>query len=164
MRSGRMDRLITLREKVATTNSFGEEIITWIDLVKSADYVDGTYLVEGVLYQITATEEDHFGTGLEIYDLFVADGTETVDENNTVKTVTLPAQVWAERLELRGDERWGAAQVQANITCKYKIRYRDDVGPLDILIDADDREYNIHAVLELGRREGLELLVKARGE
>jgi SPP1 family predicted phage head-tail adaptor len=74
------------------------------------------------------------------------------------------AQVWAERLELRGGERWNAQQVVANITCKYRIRWRDDVGPLDRLADADGREYDIHAALELGRREGLELLVAARGE
>ena len=106
MRAGRMDRLITLKAKVVTTNDFGEEIEEWQDV----------------------------GT------------------------------IWAERLELRGNERWNAMQTVANITCKYRIRWRDDIGPLNMLVDADNREYDIHAVLEVGRREGLELLVKARGE
>ncbi|MFA5671756.1 MAG: head-tail adaptor protein, partial [Synergistaceae bacterium] len=121
-------------------------------------------LTAGTLYQVTATEEDHFGSGVVVYDTFTAAGTETCDDNNKVKPVTLPATVWAERLELRGDERWNAQQVVAGISCKYRIRYRDDVGPLDVLIDSDSREYDITAALELGRKEGLELIVSARGE
>jgi SPP1 family predicted phage head-tail adaptor len=164
MRSGRMDRLVTLKEKVITTNDFGEEVATWIDLVKVGAELSTDTLDVGTLYQITATETDHFGTDLVVNDVFTAAAETALDADNKVKPVTLPAQVWAERRELKGDERWGAAQVQANLTCKYRIRYRDDVGPMDILVDADGREYDIHAAPEIGRREGLELLVKARGE
>ena len=164
MRAGRMDKIITLREKVTSENAFGEPIETWIDLVQTGTEIATGTLTAGTLYQVTATEEDHFGSGVVVYDTFTAAGTETCDDNNKVKPVTLPAQVWAERLELRGDERWNAQQVVAGISCKYRIRYRNDVGPLDVLIDSDSREYDIEAALELGRKEGLELLVSARGE
>lgn len=164
MRAGRMDRIVTLYENTTTTNAFGEEIVTLIELVKvGAEKATGT-LTAGTLYQITATETNHFYTGCAVYDTFTAAGTETCDDNNKVKPVTLPATVWAERLELRGDERWNAMQVVASLSAKYRIRYRDDVGPLDVLIDSDSREYDISAALELGRKEGLELLVSARGE
>jgi SPP1 family predicted phage head-tail adaptor len=164
LRAGRMDRIITLYEKSITTNVFGEEIVTWIELVKVGTEIATGTLVAGTLYQVTVTEENHFGTGIVVYDVFTAVGTETCNASNKVKPVTLPATVWAERLELRGDERWNAQQVIASINCKYRVRYRDDVGPEDMLIDSDSKEYNIHAALELGRREGLELLVSARGE
>jgi len=164
MRAGRMDKIITLREKVTSENAFGEPIETWIDLVQTGTEIATGTLTAGTLYQVTATEEDHFGSGVVVYDTFTAAGTETCDDNNKVKPVTLPATVWAERLELRGDERWNAQQVVAGISCKYRIRYRDDVGPLDVLIDSDSREYDITAALELGRKEGLELIVSARGE
>lgn len=106
MRTGRMDRVVTLRGKTTAPNDYGEEVATWSDI----------------------------------------------------------ATVWAERLELRGDERWNAQQVVAKIACKYRIRYRTDVDAIDILVDSDGREYDIQAVLEIGRREGLELICSARGE
>jgi SPP1 family predicted phage head-tail adaptor len=73
------------------------------------------------------------------------------------------ATVWAQRLELTGAERWNAEQVVAQIACKYRIRYRTDITVLHRLKDGT-REYDIHAVLEIGRHEGLELVVSARGE
>ncbi len=164
MRSGRMDRIVTLKEKVTTENDFGEEIITWIELVKVGTEIAIGTLTAGTLYQITATEVDHFGVDLVIYDTFTAAGTETCDASNKVKPVTLPATVWAERLELRGDERWNAQQVVAGLACKYRIRYRDDVGPLDVLTDSDSKEYDIQAALELGRKDGIELMCSTRGE
>jgi hypothetical protein len=33
-----------------------------------------------------------------------------------------------------------------------------------MLTDIDGTEYEIHAAIELGRREGIELIVSARGE
>lgn len=185
MRAGRRDRIVTLKEKVVTENDFGEPIEAWIDLVKVGDEIDSGILEDGILYQITATTNDYFGTGLEVYDIFTAvrrylltsdgeffltsDGEKFLtafvecDATNKVRPITLPAEIWAERLELRGAERWNAQQVVATMTCKYKILYRDDIGPLDILVDGS-REYDIKASLELGRREGLELICSARAE
>ena len=164
MRSGQMDKVVTLKEKIVTTNDYGEAIETWIPLVKVGTEISSGKLTIGVTYQITATTLNYFGTGRIKYDVFVATAETTLNDSNKVKIVSLPHQVWAERRELKGAEKWAAQQVVANIVCKYRIRFRDDVGPLDMLIDAAGKEYDIQAAIELGRREGLELTVTARGE
>ena len=164
MRAGRMDRIVTLYENVITENDFGEQIETEIELVKvGAEIATGT-LILGTLYQITKTEEDHFAAGLIVYDTFTAAGTETCDTDNKVKPVTLPATVWAERLELRGAERWSAQQVVATLTVKYRIRYRDDITAQCILVDDAGREYDLQPPIELGRKDGLELVCSVRSD
>ena len=164
MRAGRMDRLITLYSKITTENDFGEEVVVWIELVKTGVEIATGTLVVGTLYKITKTESSHFGTGLVIYDTFTAAGTETCNDDNKVKPVTLPATVWAERLELRGTERWNAQQVVASMVCKYRIRYRDDVTAQCMLIDDADREYDIQPPIELGRKDGIELVCSVRSD
>lgn len=72
-------------------------------------------------------------------------------------------QVWAERRELRGDERWAAQQVVGTRACRYRIRYRTDLAVDDRLVDGSDT-YNVHAIVELGRKEGLELTCTARDD
>ena len=164
MRAGRMDRTVTLKEKVTTENAFGEPIDLWIELVKVGTEIATGTLVLGTLYQITKTEEDHFAAGLIVYDTFTAAGTETCDADNKVKPVTLPATVWAERLELRGAERWSAQQVVATLTVKYRIRYRDDITAQCMLVDDAGREYDLQPPIELGRKDGLELICAARSD
>ena len=164
MRAGRMDRIVTLYENVITENDFGEQIETEIELVKVGTEIATGTLVLGTLYQITKTEEDHFAAGLIVYDTFTAAGTETCDTDNKVKPVTLPAKVWAERLELRGAERWNAQQVVASVSCKYRVRYRDDITAQCMLIDDAGREYDLQPPIELGRRDGIELICAARSD
>jgi len=53
MRAGRMDRLITIFEKITTENDFGEPIDTWIELVKVGTEIATGTLTAGTLYQIT---------------------------------------------------------------------------------------------------------------
>ena len=159
-----MDRIVTLYEMVTTENDFGEPIETEIELVKVGTEIATGTLILGTLYQITKTEEDHFGAGLVVYDTFTAAGTETCDTDNKVKPVTLPGTVWAERLELRGAERWSAQQVVATLTVKYRIRYRDDITAQCMLVDDDDREYDIQPPIELGRKDGLELVCSVRSD
>ena len=164
MRSGRLDRIITLFEKITTENDFGEEVVVWIELVKTGTEIATGTLVKGTLYQITLTEASHFGAGLVIYDTFTALGTETCNDNNKVKPVTLPATVWAERLELRGAERWSAQQVVATLTVKYRIRYRDDITAQCMLVDDAGREYDLQPPIELGRKDGIELVCSVRSD
>jgi len=164
MRAGRMDRTVTLKEKVTTENAFGEPIDLWIELVKVGTEIATGTLVLGTLYQITKTEEDHFAAGLIVYDTFTAAGTETCDADNKVKPVTLPATVWAERLELRGAERWSAQQVVSTLTVKYRIRYRDDITAQCMLVDDAGREYDLQPPIELGRKDGLELVCSVRSD
>ena len=164
MRAGRMDRIVTLYEMVTTENDFGEPIETEIELVKVGTEIATGTLILGTLYQITVTEADHFGAGLVVYDTFTAAGTETCDTDNKVKPVTLPGTVWAERLELRGAERWSAQQVVATLTVKYRIRYRDDITAQCMLVDDAGREYDLQPPIELGRRDGIELICSARSD
>jgi SPP1 family predicted phage head-tail adaptor len=86
------------------------------------------------------------------------------DYGEEIPTWTDLAKVWAERRELRGAERWQAQQTVAKVQVKYFIYYRAGLTPVDRLVDSDGRVYDIHAVLEIGRREGLELHVEARAE
>ena len=69
--------------------------------------------------------------------------------------------IWAQRKELRGSERWEAQRVNPMVECKYVIRWRSDVTAKHRLVDGS-RDYDIKAVLELGRHEGLELICAAR--
>ena len=159
-----MDRIVTLYENIITENDFGEQIETEIELVKVGTEIATGTLVLGTIYQIIKTESDHFGTGLVIYDTFTALGTETCDTDNKVKPVTLPGTVWAERLELRGAERWNAQQVVASVSCKYRVRYRDDITAQCMLVDDAGREYDLQPPIELGRKDGIELICAARSD
>lgn len=71
--------------------------------------------------------------------------------------------IWAQRVELTGSERFVSEQTVAKVDAKYRIRFRSGVTVQHRLLDAG-REYDIHAVIPIGRNEGLELLVSARGE
>jgi len=84
------------------------------------------------------------------------------DYGQPIETWTDLAEVWASRVELKGAERWAAKQVLSEISAKYWIRWRDDVTDRLRLVD-DSTEYNIQAVSEIGRREGLELIVSTIG-
>jgi len=86
------------------------------------------------------------------------------DYGEEISTWTDIATVWAERREIRGAERWQAQQAVATVEVKYIIYYRDGLTPVDRLMDIDGKIYDIHAALEIGRREGLELYCAARAE
>lgn len=77
------------------------------------------------------------------------------------------ATPWAERVPNRGQEsfRAQASQRVSTIECSYRIRYRDGVDTTARLRDMrDGKVYEIVAVIEIGRRAGLELMVTARAE
>ena len=103
MRSGRLDRRITLQRKTVVENSYGEPIETWMDL----------------------------------------------------------ATVWAEHLPAGGVERYAATQMVAEADTRWRIRYRAYLTPIDRLSYAG-RTYEVTGVVEIGRREGLEIYSKAR--
>jgi SPP1 family predicted phage head-tail adaptor len=79
------------------------------------------------------------------------------------------ATVWAERRDLKGSERFEAQQTAAKVEAEYRIRYPTAYMPTPSdtwrVVDlGTDREFDIVAVLEIGRREGLSLLVSGRAE
>jgi len=73
------------------------------------------------------------------------------------------ATVWAECLPGPGREGFGPDQRAAYNATRFRIRYRENVTPLNRL-RCGGREYDIHGVQEIGRREGLEMLAEARTE
>lgn len=56
--------------------------------VKHRSEISTGTLTNGLLYLITATETNYFGTGLEVDDAFISNGTETCDTNNKVKEIS----------------------------------------------------------------------------
>ncbi len=103
MRSGELDRRITIRRKMDVENTYGEMVSTWTDIVT----------------------------------------------------------VWAKKTDLRGAERYAAAQTVGGTECKFKIRYRRDVRTTDRLV-CGGKTYEITGIVELGRRDALEIM--ASGE
>lgn len=76
-------------------------------------------------------------------------------------------QVWAQKRSMQGSERFGDQQHLAEVDAVYQTRHFDDITPRKELrfVDLKDRRtFNIKAVHELGRREGLEILATARAE
>lgn len=71
--------------------------------------------------------------------------------------------VWAEVIPVRGSERYASQQDAAVIEEKFRIRYLSDITPKNRIL-YNSRIYDIKGVLEIGRREGLEIHAKARAE
>ncbi len=88
--------------------------------------------------------------------------TETPDGfGGITRTETVLGTVPAEKTDLTGREYFAAAQVNAEITTRFTIRYGLTVTPLH-RITCDGRDYDILHVAEIGRREGLQIMAKAR--
>lgn len=86
------------------------------------------------------------------------------DLNNVVLTWATLRTVWAAKADVRDGERWAAMEVGAEVTTRFTIRwspYVADVNPKD-RIRYGGRTYDIVAVKEIGRREGLEITATAR--
>lgn len=67
------------------------------------------------------------------------------------------AEVWAQVTPVRGVERMTAEQLTSDATTRIRIRYRAGITEL-LRVSYEGKVYQIHAVLEVGRREGLDLL------
>jgi SPP1 family predicted phage head-tail adaptor len=83
-----------------------------------------------------------------------------------VKTWAPIATVWASRRRATARETLAAAEIAAEVSDVFEIRYEDewaDLGPLDRLM-FEGRTYQIASVDEIGRREGLRIAALARAE
>lgn len=81
-----------------------------------------------------------------------------------IKVWSTLAVVSASKLDVSDSERVAAAEVSASITTRFQIRWDSDwsgLNPKDRLTYAG-RVYDIEAVKEIGRREGLEISAAAR--
>ncbi|WP_418885044.1 phage head closure protein [Aurantimonas endophytica] len=93
--------------------------------------------------------------------------TETRDAfNEPVQTWAPLATVWASKEDIRDGERWSAQEVGAEVTTRFRVRWSSvvaDLNPKD-RVQFDGRTYDIVAVKEIGRREGLEITASARAD
>lgn len=69
----------------------------------------------------------------------------------TVENWTTIVNRWAELLPLRGQERYEAAQVEAQTTIKIRIRYYPPLDPT-WRIKYGDRIFNITGIINIGER------------
>lgn len=87
--------------------------------------------------------------------------------NEEVETWPGPGlTVWASYEPVKDAERLRAAEVAASITARFQIRWSPDVAGLSEVdrLSFDSRSFDIVAVKEINRREGLEISATARAE
>jgi SPP1 family predicted phage head-tail adaptor len=70
---------------------------------------------------------------------------------------TQVAEVWAQITPLRGQERYSAGAEQPEHDAMIRIRWRDNVSS-GMRVVHSGRIWDIQSVLEVGRREGLDLM------
>jgi SPP1 family predicted phage head-tail adaptor len=83
------------------------------------------------------------------------------DYGEQIETWADDDTVWGERFDLRGREFFTARQVSADVTTRFRLRYRTGLTVLHRLV-CEDVTYDIHQVSEIGRRQGLEILASAK--
>ena len=76
-----------------------------------------------------------------------------------ILTYSVLATVWAEVVAISGREYFAAAQFVPEATLKIRMRFREDFDET-ALISYDGVDYNILYIAEIGRADGLEVLVK----
>lgn len=69
-------------------------------------------------------------------------------------------EVWAQYMPGAGNEKYAAAGVYAETQGRFRMRWRAGIT-VEHRVRFDGRNYDILAVDEIGRRDGLELKVKA---
>ena len=82
-------------------------------------------------------------------------------QGEEVVTYSDLAEVWAEKWDLKGREWFSAQQLNADVTTKFRIRYRSDVTVLHRIV-CDGIYYDIQHVAEVGREGGLEIMAVAK--
>jgi SPP1 family predicted phage head-tail adaptor len=91
----------------------------------------------------------------------------TPDEfNGATETWATLATVWASKSDVKDGERMRAGSVSSEITTRFRIRYSTtvaDVSPKD-RIQFDGLVFDIVAVKEINRREGIEITAAARND
>lgn len=70
---------------------------------------------------------------------------------------------WAEVKPVRGKEFFEADQINARIDTIFRIRWADGISP-KMRIIYNEQIYNIYSLVELGRRDGLEINAYAEVE
>lgn len=78
-----------------------------------------------------------------------------------IETWSVSGYRWASKEDLSGSELFRAQQVNAEITTRFGFAYTDQITVAN-RIQYEGKDYDIYSVAEVGRREGLIVLAKAR--
>lgn len=86
--------------------------------------------------------------------------------NSVVKTWAPLATVCAAKEDIRDAERVASQEVGAEMTTRFRIRHSTDIADVDPKdrIVFQGRVFDIVAVKEIGRQEGIEITAAARAE
>ena len=91
--------------------------------------------------------------------------TETTDTfGQTSETFTSAAQVWAMKRDVSQKEAVEVDQLVATMRTEFTIRWRSDISTTwrVQLVETPRTAYQIHGILEIGRKEGLRLLCTSK--
>ena len=85
-----------------------------------------------------------------------------------VETWSTWAEVWAERMDTRGQETFSAGREETERTAVFRIRYRSGLKGDMRIVESDwtvegDSFWDIESFAEIGFREGWEILAVKRG-
>jgi SPP1 family predicted phage head-tail adaptor len=80
-----------------------------------------------------------------------------------IQTWTTFAERLAQKLDVRAQERFEAAQEIATETTTFRIRYLAGVLPT-MRVVCEGKTYDIRGIAELGRRRGLDITCEARAD
>lgn len=101
----------------------------------------------------------------------IDEATETQDPGSgaTEQTWLPRLTCWAEKRNLPGAEFYQAQQMAATADVVWRIRWPSAISPTPdeswrLVELADDRIYDLVAVQEIGRRDGLEIRARARAD
>jgi SPP1 family predicted phage head-tail adaptor len=70
---------------------------------------------------------------------------------------------WAEKRDLTGREFLAAGQLNAEVTTRFRMQWRTGIDVKQRIL-LDGFTYQIVNVAEIGRRDGLEILARARSD
>jgi SPP1 family predicted phage head-tail adaptor len=71
------------------------------------------------------------------------------------------ATVWAQKLDITGREFFASQKVIGEGTARFRVRYRTDIDLVDRL-SYDGHQYDIKQLVEIGRRDELEIIATRR--
>lgn len=81
--------------------------------------------------------------------------------------VTREKQIWMSKMDVRGQEKLMALQVQATYDTRWVMGYRDDMDPEQVNVQANRRivwKGRVHDIVSasiVGRYEGIEIVTRA---
>ena len=76
---------------------------------------------------------------------------------------SLVTNAWCEKREVQGNERWVSKQYLAEVEAVFVTHYIQGIGA-KMILRYEGQDYDILGVVEIGRREGIAISCKRRGD